>query len=83
MKNYKEVLTSVKVLNTVVCDCCKTAYENDNSFKDTSEIEEFISIDNVNGYGSIFGDESRMKLDLCQYCVKKLLGNYIRIEERT
>ena len=82
MKIYIEEAYTRKILDTIVCDCCKIVYENDNKLKDVIEIEEFISIDKLNGYGSIFGDESKMKLDLCQNCVKKLLGEYIRIEER-
>jgi len=82
MKNYIEEAYTRKVLDQVVCDCCKNVYENDNRLKDVMEIEEFISIDKTNGYGSIFEDESKMKLDLCQHCVKKLLGDYIKIEKR-
>lgn len=36
---------------------------------------------NKGGYSSIFGDGVIVRLDLCQYCVKKLLGEYLYNEE--
>jgi hypothetical protein len=42
------------------------------------EIQEFISIDNIGGYSSVLGDGVNYKLDMCQNCFVKLLGDYIR-----
>ena len=82
MKNYKDVSLTAKILDTIVCDCCKTILECGSVFHDM-DIQEVLSISKIVGYGSIFGDGNLIQLDLCQHCVKKLLGKYIRIEERT
>ena len=56
----------------ITCDCCKTVY-NDNF-----EMQEFLSWSNSTGYGNhAFGDMHHLSLDLCQYCTKKLLNDYI------
>lgn len=30
------------------------------------------------GYGSIFGDGIKIECDICQHCLKKLIGEYCR-----
>ena len=79
MKNYKKRKITQDYLCSITCDCCKTEYFNTEMF----EIEEFLCLEKMAGYVSIFGDGNLIQLDLCQRCVKKLLGKYIRIEERT
>lgn len=78
MKKFEKLVTEQDYLTSIICDCCKKEYLETDIF----EIEEFLSISKMVGYGSIFGDESIIELDLCQHCVKNFLGNYIRIEER-
>ena len=77
MKKFEEVETTVKMLDAITCDCCKIEYLE----KDVFEMEEFLSVSRINAYGSIFGDGSILELDLCQHCIKKVLGEYLRIEE--
>ena len=60
------------------CDKCHKKFDADNT-DDIYEIQEFLYFRNVGGYGSIFGDEAKIELDLCQHCVKELLGTYLRI----
>lgn len=43
-----------------------------------SEFQEFLSVDRVAGYGSVFGDGECLRLDLCQHCTKTLLGAWIQ-----
>ncbi len=31
------------------------------------------------GYGSVFGDGARVEADLCQYCIKELIGPFCRV----
>lgn len=64
-------------LEYIECDCChKKFYPGpENLF----EIQEFVHIRETGGYGSIFGDGAEIKGDFCQHCVKKLLGQYLRI----
>lgn len=51
-----------------------------------AEFAEFISVDTKAGYGSTFGDGNDVQIDLCQHCVKIVLGEWLRIthpEDRT
>jgi|LSQX01.3.fsa_nt_gb hypothetical protein len=75
MKIYNQEVIYENLLQKIICDCCKKEYDQQNFF----EIEEFISIDKFGGYGSVFEDGTRIKLDLCQYCFKELLGKYCQI----
>jgi antitoxin CcdA len=43
------------------------------------EFSEFASIDMKAGYGSIFGDGNDVQVDLCQHCVKAVLGGWLRV----
>ena len=75
MNEYKNVKKTVKEKQVVaiICDCCKK------KIKITDiEIQEMLRWENWCGYGSIFGDGNKIKIDLCQECVKNLLGNYIQ-----
>lgn len=73
MKNYDISTRTQSELKSITCDCCKKEYD------DVMETQEFLSYKDTAGYSSIFGDMNRLSLDLCQYCVKKLLGKYLRI----
>lgn len=67
-------------LDKVICDCCKKEYDfSDIYSKDSFQIQEFHHIAFVAGYESVFGDGSKVECDLCQNCLKKLLGKYLRI----
>ena len=44
-----------------------------------AEFQEFVSIDLTVGYASIFGDGEDVQIDLCQHCLKSLLGPCLRI----
>jgi hypothetical protein len=46
---------------------------------DDPEAQEFTYIEAVGGYHSIFGDGSRVSLDICQYCLKETLGEWLKI----
>lgn len=45
------------------------------------EFQEFVSIDLKAGYASIFGDGNRVQVDLCQHCLKDVLGRWLRIDD--
>lgn len=45
------------------------------------ECPELLSINHKVGYSSIFGDTNRISMDLCQHCVKEVLGQWITITE--
>jgi hypothetical protein len=75
MRNYKKEPTLVEVLDTITCDCCKKTFHKDT---DIWEYQEMMHWETRAGYGSnVFGDGDELSLDLCQYCVKDLLGHVI------
>lgn len=73
MKNIEFRKGEIPCLVSVTCDKCKKIYD------DQLELQEFLCIDTIAGYGSVFGDGFDVELDLCQYCVKEILGPYLRI----
>ncbi len=58
------------------CDRCKIVHEDD------FETQEFLSWEDRCGYGNnTFGDLNTIAIDLCQYCVKEVLGPWIRVTD--
>ena len=64
-----------EILTAIQCDCCHKQFTP----KDTLEWQELTCISYTGGYGSIFGDGADIECDLCQHCLKKLLGPYLRV----
>jgi hypothetical protein len=60
------------------CDRCHNRYHVD---IDCFEAQEFHHINFVGGYGSIFGDGTVVECDLCQNCLKDLIGEFCRIDK--
>lgn len=58
------------MIGSIVCDICGKTYDND------MDIQEFHHIDFTGGYGSVFGDMTRIMCDICQDCLKKMIGPY-------
>ncbi len=56
------------------CDRCERLSE-----LGETEFEEFVSVDHKAGYASVFGDGNQVQIDLCQHCVKELLGQWLRV----
>ena len=63
-----------KQLTGYWCDVCQKEFKG-------SDAQEMIHIDTVGGYMSIFGDGSKIELDICQHCLKEKLGKYIRVSD--
>lgn len=59
-----------------VCDRCGSEMQ-----KHSGEWEEQISIAFRGGYDSIFDDGNAVELDLCQHCVKEVLGQWLRVTD--
>ena len=72
----KLTLGTVNEVSAYICDRCGR-----DTAKPGNEEEgfEFVSIDCIGGYDSIFGDQSHISIDLCQYCLKETLGPWLRI----
>lgn len=54
---------------SITCDVCKKTYD----INDTFEIQEFYHITHQCGYDSVFGDNNILRVDICQYCFKKII----------
>ncbi len=80
MIHYEQKMASMQVLTSYECDKCEAVYEVNGSYDDCVEAQEFLCIDLTGGYASIFGDMARIQCDLCQSCLKELLGPYLRLE---
>jgi len=62
--------------NIITCDKCKIDASSD---KEIFEYQEFLRVRFRGGYGSVFGDGDICEIDLCQRCLKEVLGAYIRV----
>jgi len=74
MKHYEETQATVLELKSITCDVCGMEYDNE------IELQEFHHIDFVGGYASVFGDMTRIKCDICQHCLKKMIGSHCYFE---
>ena len=72
----KKALQILEGVSSITCDRCGRA-----SQAEAIGISEFTSIDFVGGYGSIFGDGSKVEVDLCQQCLQATLGHWLRVSE--
>lgn len=68
IKSKKEMVLSYKI-TSIVCDICKREYTDD------MELQEFVFIDSIGGYNSVFGDGNKIQFDICQHCLKKIIDN--------
>lgn len=75
MKKFEEI--TAKSVSALICDCC--GRESIVGIDDY-EVQEFISLDFVGGYQSIFGDGTHVSLDICQYCLKDKLGTWLKLQ---
>jgi hypothetical protein len=64
-------------ITTLVCDGCGL----ETSAGCDYEFQEFISISNQCGYGSIHGDGKQIDIDLCQQCFADMCGDMLRVTE--
>jgi len=74
MIKYEKKMVEEQVPISIVCDVCKKEFDVK---KDIMEAQEFQHIAFQGGYDSVFGDGAKMRLDICQHCLKKLLGEYM------
>lgn len=74
----KMEMQMVETVEAIECDVCKRRWKTEGD--DIMEVQEFHHINFVGGYDSVFGDSMCVRLDICQHCLKDLLGKYLRIE---
>ena len=73
--------TEKKVMDTKVvrveCDFCHKSFFPEKD--ERMEIQEFHHIRFTGGYSSVFGDMNVVECDICQHCLKNILGDRARI----
>lgn len=72
MREYQS--RTIQELAACTCDRCKRRLTPDDG-----EWQERLSFDHACGFDSVFGDGNTVSLDLCQRCVRELLGQWLRI----
>jgi len=70
MITYKTEMIEQKKLDKFICDRCKK------EVKFQIELQETHSIRFTGGYTSVFGDMNNVSCDLCQQCLKYLIGEF-------
>jgi len=60
------------VVVAIQCDKCKKVYADF-----LVETQEFYHVNFVGSYGSVFGDECEFGCDICQHCLKEMIGDII------
>ena len=73
MKKYKDIKTIRKQFISITCDKCGKTITNE----EILDLQEWLQISFIAGYGSIFDDGEEYQCDLCQQCTKELLGDYL------
>lgn len=73
MREYRA--RTIQVLAASTCDRCHRRLTPD----DPGEWQERLSLDHSCGFDSVFGDGSTVSLDLCQHCVREVLGEWLRV----
>lgn len=64
MIKTEEIKIVKEIVVLKICDWC----DKEVTKKDVIDWQEFIHINEVGGYGSVFGDGEQIKLDICQDC---------------
>lgn len=73
MLKFKKETIEQKVLSELICDRCNKSISLSDDFR---EFQESYSIRFTGGYTSVFGDMNNISCDLCQECLKDLIGEY-------
>lgn len=81
MIKFKSETKEILVKDEITCDCCGNTYSCSVSDVDVFKVQEFLNINFIGGYSSIFGDGARVSGNFCQECVNELLGKYLKIEK--
>ena len=78
MINLKSQLITKYEIKSKQCDVCGKTYDVE---VDEFELQEFLDLNFVGGYMSVFGDGARVECDICQYCLEKMIRPYVRIKQ--
>lgn len=78
MIKCQQVFVETQKETSITCDVCGKEYSIDDGV-DVFEAQEFLRIDFTGGYDSVFGDGTKVQAEICQHCLKKRLGKYLRL----
>ena len=67
---YKTETVEQEIMDKFFCDKCKKEVFGD------MELQEAYTIRLMGGYASVFGDGCKVDCDLCQQCLKDLIGDF-------
>lgn len=70
-----KTIEAVSVVHQIRCDRCGKEVE-----RGEVGFGEMTSIGFDAGYNSIFGDRSRVEVDLCEPCLRDTLGAWLRVK---
>ena len=73
MRRYRSEI--VNIVDSLRCDRCGRTDD------DPAEMQEYLAIDFVGGYNSVFGDMETYTGDFCQRCLQAVLGTYLTKKE--
>lgn len=73
MREYRP--RTVQELAACICDRCRRRLTP----AEPGEWQERLSFDQDCGFDSVFGDGNTISLDLCQHCIKELLGQWLHV----
>jgi len=79
MIEYTTTLVEIQQMKVFVCDKCGKKYTGEE--EDSIDLQETYSIRFVGGYSLVFCDMSEVSCDLCQHCLKELIGDFCRYNE--
>jgi hypothetical protein len=74
---YKRVETFNLVPDEKKCNKCREVFRE--TIDDMVGWQEFFHVKFQGGFGSVLGDEAEVEINLCQKCLKELLGSYLEI----
>lgn len=75
VKIHERVRKTISELSALICDKCGKRIDA----ADTFEMQEVLSLTIHGGYAAVLGDGDVYDLDMCQECVKDVLGPYLRL----
>lgn len=82
MKIFKTKRVQVTRLAGIRCDRCGYEVRLDGGVERACALQEYLSIEFTAGYGAkAFDDGTHYSCELCEACVKDILGSYLRAEE--
>ena len=73
----KKITKEEEIVISITCDKCQKEYNADRFSEDFLEIQEFHSIRFIGGYASVFGDMEEIAVDICQYCLFKMIKDIL------